>query len=149
MQLITRRVEDQPLTVIVEYPDMDREVERIIEKLTKLDIHFMGKTGEQTARIALIDVYYIENVERKLFLYTKEEVYRLEIGMSELADMEHTSGLVRVSRTCVINIDHLQEIRQLKNSHLEAQMDNGEKIIVSRKYLREIKKAFFEQDGRE
>ena len=52
------------------------------------------------------------------------------------------SDLVRVSRTCIINTDHLQEIGQLKNSRLEATMDNNEKIIVSRKYLWEIKNVF-------
>lgn len=35
-----------------------------------------------------------------------------------------------------------QEIRQIKNSHLEAVLDNEEKIIVSRKYLPDIKKLF-------
>lgn len=41
-----------------------------------------------------------------------------------------------------MNVSHLTEIKQLKNSHLEATLDNGEKLIVSRKYLRDIKRRF-------
>ena len=41
-----------------------------------------------------------------------------------------------------MNTSHLTGIRQLKNSHLEAMLDNGEKLIVSRKYLRDIKQRF-------
>jgi len=41
-----------------------------------------------------------------------------------------------------MNSDHLKEIRQIRNSHLEAVMDNDEKLIVSRKYLPDIKKIF-------
>jgi DNA-binding LytR/AlgR family response regulator len=41
-----------------------------------------------------------------------------------------------------MNTDYLKEIRQIRNSHLEAVMDNGEKLIVSRKYLQDIKRIF-------
>ena len=70
---------------------------------------------------------------------------KLMTGVSTLPDLEKDAndiGLVRVSRTCVMNVDHLKEIRQIRNSHLEAVMDNGEKLIVSRKYLPDIKKIF-------
>ena len=42
--------------------------------------------------------------------------------------------LVRVSRTCIMNTEHLKEMKQIKNSHLEAIMDNDEKIIIKEKY---------------
>ena len=52
------------------------------------------------------------------------------------------TDLVRISRTCFMNVSHLREIMQIKNSHLEAVLDNDEKLIVSRKYLKDIKKIF-------
>ena len=33
MRVITRKVDDQPLTVIVEYPEMDTIAERVIERI--------------------------------------------------------------------------------------------------------------------
>ena len=62
--------------------------------------------------------------------------------MAEIDDMAIDTDLVRISRTCIMNTDHLKEIRQVKNSHLEAVLDNDEMLIVSRKYLKDIKKAF-------
>ena len=62
-----------------------------------------------------------------------------------MADIDSSIGetdLVRISRTCFMNVSHLKEIMQIKNSHLEAVLDNGEKLIVSRKYLKDIKKIF-------
>ena len=52
------------------------------------------------------------------------------------------TDLARISRTCFMNVSHLKEIKQIMNSHLEAVLDNDEKLIVSRKYLQEIKKIF-------
>ncbi len=87
-------------------------------------------------------MYYIENVDRKLFIYTIKDVYRLEASMQEIEKMTADTDLVRISRTCIINTDHLKEIKQVKNSRLEAVLDNGEMLIVSRKYLQDIKKVF-------
>jgi DNA-binding LytR/AlgR family response regulator len=81
-------------------------------------------------------------VERKLFLYTRDEVFRFDGTMSDIEKGIFETGLVRISRTCIMNTDYLREIRQIRNSHLEAVMDNDEKLIVSRKYLPEIKKIF-------
>ena len=77
-----------------------------------------------------------------MFLYTRENVYRLDASMQEIENIAENTDLVRISRTCIINISHLTEIKQLKNSHLEATLDNDEKLIVSRKYLRDIKRRF-------
>lgn len=69
-------------------------------------------------------------------------MYRYDGNLAELdADLRHTD-FVRISRTCIMNVSHLKEIRQLQNSRLEAVLDNGEKLIVSRKYLKDIKNAF-------
>lgn len=142
MKIITRKVDNQPLTIIVEYPRMDLESERIIEKIKHMDVHFIGKMEDKSTRIDISDVYYFENVERKIFLYTRKDVFRFDGNMADLDEMAINTELVRVSRTCIINTEHLKEIRQIKNSHLEAIMDNDEIIIVSRKYLKDIKNVF-------
>jgi DNA-binding LytR/AlgR family response regulator len=130
------------LTVIVEYPVLDDNARRILNKVYQLDVQFVGKMGDRALQIGLDDIYYFETVERKVFIYTREEVFQLQGSIADVEKMTADSGLVRVSRTCIINTDHLQEIKQLKNSRLEAAMDNDEKIIVSRKYLRDIKNVF-------
>lgn len=142
MRIVTRKVDNQPLTVIVEYPQMDKAVERIIQKVKHIDIYFVGKMDDKSTKIDISDVYYFENVERKLFLYTKKEVFRFDGTMADIEEMIEDTELVRVSRTCIMNTEHLKEMKQIKNSHLEAIMDNDEKIIVSRKYLQDIKNIF-------
>ena len=107
-----------------------------------MDIRFFGKTDDRSVNIGISDIYYIENVERKLFIYTRDEVFRCDGSMAEFEDKTTGTDMVRISRTCIMNTSYLKEIRQLKNSHLEAVMENDEKLIVSRKYLGEIKKVF-------
>lgn len=142
MRIEKRQVEGQPLTVIIEYPKWNDSVESLIRKIGRMDISFVGKTQEGSVSVGISDVYYIENVERKLFIYTEGDVYRFDGSMSDIESRIEDTALVRISRTCIMNTDHLKEIRQIRNSHLEAVMDNDEKLIVSRKYLPDIKRIF-------
>ena len=130
------------MTVIIQYPQWNESVEGLVRKISKMDLTLTGKSEEKSVNVSISDIYYIENVERKLFLYTGEEVYRFDGTASDLENDIYETGLVRISRTCIMNTEHLKEIRQLKNSHLEAIMDNNEKLIVSRKYLPDIKRIF-------
>ena len=142
MRVEQRQVKDQPLTVIVEYPEYDKSVDNLINKIKNMSISFTGKSDGKTVSIDISDIYYIENVERKIFLYSKKDVYRYDGSMADIDSSISETDLVRISRTCFMNVSHLKEIMQIKNSHLEAVLDNGEKLIVSRKYLKDIKKIF-------
>ena len=142
MRVEQRQVKDQPLTVIVEYPEYDKSVDNLIKKIKNMSISFTGKSDWKTVSIDLSDIYYIENVERKIFLYSRKDVYRYDGSMTDIDSSIADTDLVRISRTCFMNVSHLKEIMQIKNSHLEAVLDNGEKLIVSRKYLKDIKKIF-------
>ena len=142
MRVEQRQVKDQPLTVIVEYPEYDKSVDNLINKIKNMSISFTGKSDGKTVSIDISDIYYIENVERKIFLYSKKDIYRYDGSMADIDSSISETDLVRISRTCFMNVSHLKEIMRIKNSHLEAVLDNGEKLIVSRKYLKDIKKIF-------
>lgn len=142
MKIVTRQVEGKPLTIIIEYPQYDKFVASVVKKINSIDMDFAVSIDDKQLRIPLTEIYYCETVERKIFLYTEKEVYRLALTMTELEDMTRGSDIVRISRTCLMNIEHLKGIKQIKNSHLEAELDNNEKLIVSRKYLKEIKQRF-------
>ena len=125
--------------MIVEYPEYDASVEHLLQRM---NLRFQGKLEDRAVSVDASEVYYLESVERKVFLYAKEQVYRYEGNLTDLeADLAGTD-FVRISRTCILNLSHLREIRQLQNSHLEAVLDNGEKLIVFRKYLKDVKNAF-------
>ena len=142
MRVITRQVENQPLTVIIEYPEYDKSASDLVRKINNLNFQFAAFDEDKQIRIDCSDVYYLESVERKMFIYTKKDVYRFNSSMAEIEELIKDTEMVRISRTCIMNTDHLKEIRQLKNSHLEAVMDNDEMLIVSRKYLKDIKSVF-------
>lgn len=144
MQIITKKVENKPLTITVEYPELDLFTKDLIKRIRQLDSFLIGKAEGQLTRVYFSDIYYVESVDRRTYAYTKSDVFQTDGTLRELEKAFQNTSIVRVSKSCFINISMLHDIRQLRNSHLEATMNNGEKVIVSRTYLSNIKKAFKE-----
>ena len=85
------------------------------------------------------DIYYIESVDKKTFLYCEKEVYRTEFRLYQLMDMLSGLGFVQISKSYILNINTLDSIKPLLNKRMEATLKNGERLHVSRKYLTNIK----------
>ncbi|MDE7446933.1 MAG: LytTR family transcriptional regulator DNA-binding domain-containing protein [Lachnospiraceae bacterium] len=139
MEIKTRQIDDKPLTIIIEYPILDTKTKTLIKKIEGLDFMVSGNSKGKVFQVHISDIYYMESVERKTFLYTKDEIYVTDKKLYELEEMLRDAGIVRISKFCLMNMDMLFSIRQLMNSQLEATLLNGEKLIVARTYLKNIK----------
>lgn len=139
MEIKTRQIDDKPLTIIIEYPILDTKTKRLIKKIEALDFMVSGNSKGKVFQVHISDIYYMESVERKTFLYTKDEIYMTDKKLYELEEMLRDAGIIRISKSCLMNMNMLYSIRQLMNSQLEATLLNGEKLIVARTYLKNIK----------
>lgn len=136
-------VEDKMLeevSVLIQYPKITNEVTRIQELMNSLGKVLIGNDNGRTYQIPVGDIFYIEVVDRKTFIYTKDKVFRSELKLYELQNELPSSEFVRVSKSCILNINVMESIATLMNSKLEAILSNGEKICVSRTYIPVIKR---------
>lgn len=139
MEIRTRQIDDKPLTVIIEYPILDAKTKKLIKRIEALDFMVSGSSKGKVFQVHISDIYYMESVERKTFLYTEDEIYMTDKKLYELEEALKDTGIIRISKSCLMNMDMLYSIRQLMNSQLEATLLNGEKLIVARTYLKNIK----------
>lgn len=145
MEVETREINDKPLTIIIEYPKLDSKTKKLIKKIKSLDLVISGNSNGKIFQLHISDIYYVESVERKTFLYTKDEVYITDKKLYELEEMMREAGIIRISKFCLMNMDMLYSVKQLINSQLEATLINGEKLIVARTYLKNIKNILREE----
>ena len=115
-----------------------------IRKIKSLDFKISGNGNGRLFSISVSDIYYIEAVERKTFIYTEKDIYLSDRKLYELEQMLSETGMVRISKSCLMNMDMLLCVEQLFNSQLEATLTNGEKLIVARTYLKNIKRILKE-----
>lgn len=149
MKLILKENPDVELTVTVEYPKQSSQVSRIIQKLRTEEQFLIGSENCRNYKVLVSDIFYIESVDKRTFIYTfiytKGMVFRSEKRLYQLENELKEYDFVKVSRTCLVNINELVHIKALANSRLEAELSNGEKIIVSRTYIPEIKRKIFKE----
>ena len=139
MEIITRQADDKPLTITIEYPRLDTKTQKLIQKIRTLNYKVSGDNQGTIFQIPISEIYYMESVERKTFFYTKDEFYMADKKLYELEELLTGTGIVRISKSCLMNVDMLYRVRRLANSQLEATLANGEKLIVARTYLKSIK----------
>ena len=86
------------------------------------------------------DIYYLDYIDRKLFAYTRNGVFRLMNTLASCEDMLWNYGFVRVSKSNLINIFKIKQLKPDLNMKVYASFDNGERICINRSY----KKSFNE-----
>ena len=140
MRLILRERQDlEHPEVIIEYRELTDGVKRVSAFVRSVDQSISCKREGKEFSIPLSDVFYIESVDKKTFVYGETEVYQTGLRLAELEKMLSHAGFVRVSKSVILNIEKLQGVKNLANSRLEAFLSNNERICVSRKYLKEIR----------
>ncbi len=145
MKLILKENPEVELTVTIEYPEQSSQLTRIIQKIKSEEKALLGSENGREYRVLMPDIFYIESVDKRTFIYTKDMVFRSEKRLYQLENELSEYDFVKVSRNCLVNINELIHIRALVNSRLEAELSNGEKIIVSRTYIPEIKRKVFQE----
>ena len=140
MRLILRERQDlEHPEVIIEYRELTDGVKRVSAFVRSVDQSISCKREDEEFSIPLSDVFYIESVDKKTFVYGETEVYQTGLRLAELEKMLSHAGFVRVSKSVILNIEKLRGVKNLANSRLEAFLSNNERICVSRKYLKEIR----------
>lgn len=122
--------------------DIDGTTEKLLAQLQLFCNEAVGLKNGETHKILLSEVFYIDCVDEKIFLYLAEEIYesrkKLYEWERELAD----TPFVRISKATILNTDQLKSVRPLLSGKLEATLNNGEKQLINRHYVAGFRQKF-------
>lgn len=89
--------------------------------------------------ISPTEIYYFEAVDNKIFVYGKEQVYETKYKLYEIEEMYSYTDFFRASKSTILNLAKVRNVTPIFNGRFEALLDNGEKIIISRQFVPELK----------
>lgn len=89
----------------------------------------------------LADILYFEAFGEQVFAYTNGKGYELKLRLYELEKTYADRRFIRCSKSFVINLMKLESISPALNGRFTAHMENGEKVLISRQYVPEIKRV--------
>lgn len=118
----------------------DSKIKEIVELLQRdtyrVNVHNEKK---QTVFLPYEQIYYIETVDKRVFIYGKDEVYDCNHKLYQLEDMLPESQFFRISKSVILNILAVQCLEPEDGRRLKVTLENGERLIVSRQYVNDIK----------
>ncbi|WMJ90644.1 LytTR family DNA-binding domain-containing protein [Anaerocolumna sp. MB42-C2] len=130
--------------IIINCTVMDDRLKKLINIIRQHYFSLQGIKGTGSYTIPLEDIIFIDSVDGKTFLYCSKEVYEYKDTLSSLEQMLLYTSFVRISKNCMMNLNELKSVRSYLNHRMEATMKNGEKLIVSRNYIDNLKKKLEE-----
>lgn len=141
MKVLIECEEDNELEVVIRCNKIDDEVRRIISLFE--DKHFIiGKLDNRSYQIKIDDIYYLEANEDRAFIYCEDKVYETNLRLYELEDQLDPRLFVRISKSILLNLNKLDNVRALLNGRYEALLINRERLIITRHYVSSFKEKF-------
>ncbi|MBE5878862.1 MAG: LytTR family transcriptional regulator [Lachnospiraceae bacterium] len=142
MQVKIRKIaEEQSEEVEIRCHEVTEEVREIVTFIKTRNGQLTGVQEGKQYEIPVTDICYIEAVDERTFLYTSKQVYETRQRLYELEELLKEKYFLRVSKSMLLNLMKIQAIKPALNGRLTAVLKSGEEIIISRKYVQELRRA--------
>lgn len=93
-----------------------------------------GSWEGRTVYVKPGDVYYLETVDGATYAYLQDKVVRIPERLKVLELLYGKQGFVRCSKAMILNIRRISYLKSEPGSRIRATLENGEQVIISRKY---------------
>jgi len=126
-------------TIIIKCAEITDEIRKLEALILSDNQKLLCTKNHKTQMVDKRDVLYIESVDKQCFLYTADEVYETNLRLYELEEMLEDAGFFRNAKSQIINIAKIKSLCPDFGGRIEAVMENGEKVIISRQYAKRFK----------
>ncbi len=140
MKIRVERITDGEESIDIRYKEPNPTIERVLGILNNEGNRLWGRADEESVCIDLSDILYLESVDDKVFAYTRERLLRIDRSLNSFMTETADETFFRCSKSMVINVNRVISLKSLSSNRIDAVMEGGEHIIISRRYASEFRK---------
>ena len=127
--------EENAVIQVAELTDSVRSAVNLLENQCRtVPVLSEGKT----MMCRTVQIYYIESVDKRSFIYTKAGCYETKYRLYELEELLD-SRFLRCAKAMIVNIRKIRSVKSELNARMRAELLNGEQIVISRGYVKDLK----------
>lgn len=115
------------------------DIQAVIDILEHGTANIIVFNEDKKSLCKIENIYYAESVDKRTFIYTKDECYQTKKRLYELEE-ELNVNFLRCSKSMIVNIRKIKSVKSDLNGRMNAQLLNGETIVISRSYVKDLKK---------
>ncbi|MCR5116854.1 MAG: LytTR family transcriptional regulator [Lachnospiraceae bacterium] len=142
MQLKVSKVPiSEPELLEIRCHKISDEVNEIISFVKSRQGVLNGIIDGDIYEVAVPDVYYIESVDDRAFIYTADKNYEVNLRIYEMEEMLAKSSFIRIQKGMLLNLMKVKSIKPGLSGRYVALLINNEEVIISRRYFPNFKKT--------
>ena len=127
----------------LEYIRLTKDFEEIKEYVRHKGDTLTGyRQTKEKVSVRIEDILYFETVDGLVFAYTVDCVYEIKGRLYQVEEKVNKRNICRASKTMLVNVEHIISVRTALNGRLYARMENGEEILITRRYAKEVEDCF-------
>ena len=140
MKIDIKQIPEGEEYVTIRYKDLTPSMKKVIGILEGTDDKLWGKTDTGTEGIRIGKLLYLESVDDKVFAYTGDKVLKIDGTLNSFMTDYDDGSFFRCSKSMVINVNRVKALKSLSSNRIDATMEGGEHIIISRRYASEFRR---------
>ncbi len=129
----------QETEIIINCAYMDKRLQKLTDYIRQYSFSLEGESEGKLYQLPIEEIYYIESVDSKTFLYDHERTYSSRQTLTILEEKLKNMTFVRISKSCLLNVSYLKCVAPYANHRLKAELRSGEQLIISRNYVEALK----------
>lgn len=140
MKLTMNKIQQGEDEVIIRYREMNKQIEMIVAMAEGKMSKISGRYGDEMILISPETILYLESVEGVTWAYLTDKVCKIYESLEKAALAWGERGFFRCSKSMVINIYRISTLRSEPGNRILALMENGEQVMISRRYAKELRR---------
>lgn len=130
---------DTETEITIRCARMDSRLEQLAGHIRQFGFSLTGYQEDKEFQLPLEKIFFMDSADGRTYLYLGKEVYYCRETLASLEARLSRTSFTRISKSCLVNTSFLQSVRPLYNHRLEATLQNGEKLVITRNYIEPLK----------
>ena len=126
------------LSIGIEFDSFD-EKDKVLASIQNMNTKIPCYKREKKYLLNIDSIYYIDLIDKNTFIFTKDDCFESPLWLYQIEQLLN-EDLIRASKSTLFNMQHIKSLKADIGSRVIVYLDNGDQILVSRKYAKEFKK---------
>ena len=140
MRHTIKQINEGEEELILNYQQINSEVEAVLVFMEKHQKKLMGKSNGETVLFSPQEILYVEKVDDRTFVYTADKEIQMDMSLYSIELLLNDEHYFRCSKSMIINVYKVERLKSMASNRIDATLVSGEHIIISRTYASDFRK---------
>ena len=126
------------LSIGIEFDSFD-EKDKVLASIQNMNTKIPCYKRQKKYLLNIDSIYYIDLIDKNTFIFTKDDCFESPLWLYQIEELLN-EDFIRASKSTLFNMQHIKSLKADIGSRVIVYLDNGDQILVSRKYAKEFKK---------